>query len=197
MNGMPSVPDFIAKTDLTNIGISLGGAALINGIFGRQWGIFNQFGIPIMLADSVVSFSYDANADISKYPVEGGKFASYNKVSNPSMYTVQFAKQSGGVLERGAFLAQIEAALKSTLNFNIVTPEYVYLNSQVIGINLDRSREDGATCLRVNVELEEVREAKVEYAFEEVKAPSDSNTVDGGAKESSEASTSVLQRVFG
>ena len=45
-------------------------------------------------------------------------------------------------------------------------------------------------------DLEEVLEAKVEYSIEEVKAPSDSKTVDGGAKQSTQR-TSVLRGLFG
>ncbi|WP_236522929.1 hypothetical protein, partial [Escherichia coli] len=90
--------------------------------------------------------------------------------------------------ERGGLLAEIEALLKSTVSFHIITPEYVYLNYQIVGINHARSGQDGATMITVNVDLEEVLEAKVEYSIEEVKAPSDSKTVDGGAKQS----TSIL-----
>lgn len=186
--GMPSVPDFIPVEALTNVGLSLGGAALINAVFGKTWGIVNQFGIPIVLADTVVSMNYDAGSSISKYPVEQGSFASYNKVNAPSMATVSMAKGSGGSQERGGLLAQIEALLKSTVSFHIITPEYVYLNYQIVGINHARSAQDGATMITVNIDLEEVLEAKVEYSIEEVKAPSDSKTVDGGAKQS----TSIL-----
>lgn len=196
MNGLPSVPGFIAPEVLTNVGLSLGGAALINGVFGKVWGIVNEFGIPVVLADTVLGMNYDAGSSISKYPVEQGSFASFNKVNAPSMATVQMAKGSGGVLERGLFLAQLEGLLKSTLSFHIITPEYVYLNYQIIGINHARTAQDGATMITVNLDLEEVLEAKVDYSIEEVKNPSDANTVDGGAKESKQR-TSVLSDIFG
>ena len=193
--GMPSIPDFIAPEVLTNVGISLGGAALINAIFGKTWGIVNQFGIPILLPDSVLGMNYDAGASISKYPVENGSFASYNKVNSPSMATVQMVKGKGGVLERSLFLAQLEALLKSTLSFYIITPEYVYMNYQIIGINHARSVQDGATMITVNVDLEEVLEAVTEYSTEEVKAPSDSNPVDGGAKPATQRSSELREIV--
>lgn len=196
MIGMPNIPNFIAPEVLTNVGLSLGGAALINGVFGKVWGIVNEFGIPIVLADTVLGMNYDAGSSISKYPVEQGSFASFNKVNNPSMATVQMAKGSGGVLERGLFLAQLEGLLKSTLSFHIITPEYVYLNYQIVGINHARTAQDGATMITVNLDLEEVLEAKVDYSIEEVKNPSDANTVDGGAKESKQR-TSVLSDIFG
>lgn len=196
LSGMPKVPNFIPKSVLTSIGLSLGGAALINGVFGKTWGIVNQFGIPVVLADTVVSMNYDAGASISKYPVERGSFASYNKVNNPSMASVQMAKGGESVLGRSLFLTQLEALLKSTLSFHIITPEYVYMNYQIIGLSTARSAQDGAAMIRVNIDLEEVLEANVEYDIEEVKAPSDSKTVDGGAQPS-RPRASVLAGIFG
>lgn len=196
MNGLPDIAGYIAPEVLGNVGIALGGAALINGIFGKRWGVVNQFGIPIVLADTVLSMNYDAGSSISKYPVEKGSFASYNKVNAPSMATVSLVKGGNSVTERSLFLAQLETLLKSTLSFHIVTPEYVYMNYQIIGINHARSAQDGATMITVNLDLEEVLEAKVEYSIEEVKNPSDANTVDGGAKQSTER-VSILANIFG
>ena len=196
MDGLPKIPNYVAPEVLNNVGIALGGAALLNATFGKVWGVVNQFGIPIVLADTVLGMNYDAGSSISKYPVKKGSFASYNKVNAPSMATVQMAKGGISVTERGLFLAQLETLLKSTVSFNIISPEYVYLNYQIIGINHARSAQDGATMIKVNLDLEEVLEAKVEYDIEEVKAPSDANTVDGGAKQSTQR-TSILSDIFG
>lgn len=192
MDGLPKIPNYVAPEVLSNVGIALGGAALLNATFGKVWGIVNEFGIPIVLADTVLGMNYDAGSSISKYPVEKGSFASYNKVNAPSMATVQMAKGGDSVTSRGLFLAQLETLLKSTVSFNIISPEYVYLNYQIIGINHARSAQDGATMIKVNLDLEEVLEAKVEYDIEEVKAPSDSNTVDGGAKQSTQKTSGLF-----
>lgn len=197
MRGMPNIPAYVSRNVLSNNAISLGGAALINGVFGKVWGVFNEFGIPIVLADSFGGMTYDAGSSISKYPVEQGSFSSYNKVNNPSMATVTFHKGSGGVTGRSLFLTQLETLLKSTISFHIVTPEYVYLTYQIIGINHARTAQDGATLLTVNLDLEEVLEAKIEYDIEEVKAPSDANTKDGGAKESKPRDGALYQLIFG
>ena len=195
MDGMPNISSYISKEVISNIGLSTGGALLINGVFGKKWGVFNEFGIPIVLADSFGGMTYDAGSSISKYPVEQGSFNSYNKVNNPSMATVTLHKGSGGVTGRSLFLTQLEALLKSTLSFHVITPEYVYMNYQIIGINHARTAQDGATLVTVNLDLEEVLEAKIEYDIEEVKAPSDANTVDGGAKESKQTSSVLVQGV--
>lgn len=191
MNGMPSIPSFTTPQALIGGAISFGGAALISGIFGKTWGIVNEYGVPILLADTFASMNYDAGAQISKYPTEQGKFASYNKVDMPSMATVQMIKGGDSALTRGLFLTQLEQLKKSTLAFHIITPEYVYMNFQIIGLNHARSAQSGATMIAVNIDLEEVLEAKVEYSTEEVAEPSDSTTVDGGAKESKVAQSGL------
>lgn len=196
MDGMPKIPNFIAPEVLSSSLLSLGGAALVRGVFGKTWGIVNEFGVPLVLADTVLSMNYDAGAQISKYPTEKGMFASYNKVDMPSMATVTMAKGGESVMGRSLFLTQLEALKKSTLSFHIITPEYVYMNYQIIGLNHARSAQDGATMITVNIDLEEVLEAKVKYDIEEVKAPSDSNTVDGGAKQSTQRQ-SILSGIFG
>lgn len=196
MNGMPNIPNFSAPS-LINAALSLGGAALIKAVFGKQWGVVNQYGIPILLADSVLGLSHDAGASISNLPLEKGSFASYNKVNNPSMATVQLAKSSGGSLQRGLFLTQLEMLLKSTLSFHIISPEYVYMNYQIIGTNLSRTSTEGCTLLRVNLDLQEVLEAKVEYDTEVVENPSDAQTKDGGAKQAEDkTSSSVLYDII-
>lgn len=189
MDGMPSVSGLIDQA------ISLGGAALVTAVFGKQWGIFNQYGVPIILADSMVGMTYDAGASVSNFPVENGEFRSYNKTRNPSMASVTLAKGSGGTLKRGLFLTQLETLLKSTISFYIVTPEYVYMNYQIIGINHSRSASEGATLIKVNLDLQEIVKAKIDYDLEEVENPSDSTTKDTGAKESTERPSSILNDI--
>ena len=197
MNGIPNIPNF-SPSILSSGAVSFGGAALIDAIFGKQWGIVNQYGLPIVLADSVVAMSYDASASVSNLPIESGSFASYNKVDNPSMATVTLAKSEGGPLKRGLFLTQLEALKKSTLGFHVITPEYVYTNYQIVGLSHSRSASEGTTLIRVNVDLQEVKEAKVQYDEEEVQNPSDAQTKDGGDKQAQEAPRdSKLYEIFG
>lgn len=193
MIGMPKIPDFKGlATAGQATGTSFGGAALLGAVFGKQWAIVNEFGVPVLLVDSVLSFAYDNNSTISHFPVEKGSFASYNKVDNPYLATVQLAKSTGGTLQRGLFLTQLETLKKSTLKFHVITPEYVYMNASIISTSLVRDANDGCTLLKVNVELEEIREAEIEYDFEEVKAPSDSTTKDGGSKQGQDKSNDTL-----
>ena len=90
------------------------------------------------------------------------------------------SKGSGSSLERGAFLAQLLAYEGSTLKFYVISPEFVHRNMCITGVDYARSAQEGVQLIVVNVQLEEVREVKVNYSFEEVAAPEDAKTVDGG-----------------
>lgn len=201
MFGLPDlpidkIPDFKGLVSGgIDSGISFGGAALINTLFGNYWGIFNEYGVPLLLADNVLSLQYQNQSRVVNAPIESGSFTSYNKVADPYKATVQLSKGSGGALMRGAFLAQIETLAKSTLKFYIITPEYVYKSANIVGFDLARSATDGATLIKVNVHLEEIREVKVKYEVEEVKNPDDSKVADAGDKGSLSSDNPFLQSV--
>ncbi|MEQ1977349.1 phage baseplate protein [Xenorhabdus sp. SGI240] len=196
---MPDIPNWKGIPDAAmDAGISLGGAALINKLFGNYWGIFNQYGIPLLLADSVISLQYQNQYRVVSAPIENGSFATYNKVGEPYKVTVQLSKSSGGTLERGAFLSQLEILAKSTLKFHVITPEFVYTNAAIVGYDIAREAKDGATLLKVNLHLEEIREVTVKYDKEQVKNPDDAKKKDTGDKTQkveSNASSGSLEKM--
>lgn len=188
MIGIPNIPDFKGLvTSGGNALIGLGGAAIIRAIFGNVWGLVNEFGIPVVLADNVLGLSFQSASTIVNAPIEGGSFASYNKVATPSQAVVQMSKGSGGALQRGAFLAQLLALEGSTLKFYVISPEFVHRNMCITNVDYARSAQEGVQLIVVNVSLEEVREVKVNYSFEEVEAPSDAKAVDGGSVQPKDA----------
>ena len=196
MIGIPNIPDFKGLvTSGSNALIGLGGAAIIRAIFGNVWGLVNEFGVPVLLADNVLGLSFQSASTIVNAPIEGGSFASYNKVATPSQAVVQMSKGSGGALQRGAFLAQLLALEGSTLKFYVISPEFVHRNMCITNVDYARSAQEGVQLIVVNVSLEEVREVKVNYSFEEVEAPSDAKAVDGGSVQPKDATanTSILK----
>jgi hypothetical protein len=194
--GIPDIPDFKGLvTSGTDALISFGGATLIRKVFGNQWGVFNQFGIPILLSDTFHSLKYQNNSQISQAPVEKGTFASYNKVQNPYQATVTMVRGGGDVSKRGLFLAQLELLSNSTLLFHVVTPEYVHINAAITGYDYARDPNAGARMIVANIHLEEVREAKVTYETKEPKNPEDSPKVDEGEQQTTEASQSILSKI--
>lgn len=190
IDGIPNVKGLVSAA--TDAAISLSGASLINAFFGNYWGIFNEYGVPILLADNVVSLKHTNSSKVSQAPIEKGSFTSYNKVSDPYKATVQLSKGTGGTLERGAFIAQIETLAASTLKFHIITPEFVYTNATISGYDMAREASDGAQLIKVNLHLEEIREVIFKYDTETVKNPSDAAVKDGGEKQPLSQSESLL-----
>lgn len=174
--GIPSVPKL--PSNIGNALISFGGAQLINRVFNDYWGIFNQRGIPILLADNVVTFNHESKSQVSSSPVEQGSFSSYNKVAEPFQISVMMSKASGGVFQRGAFIAQIDALKNSTDLFMVITPEAVYSNCAITSYDYAREAGDGARMIKVNIHLQEVREVVVEY--KKTKVESAAPEQDGG-----------------
>lgn len=194
--GIPDIPDFKGLvTSGTDALISFGGASLIRMVFGNQWGVFSQFGIPILLADTVYSVNYQNTSQIAQAPVEKGTFASYNKVQNPYQATVVMARGGGDATLRGLFIAQLELLSKSTLLFHIITPEYVHTNAAIIGYDYAREPQSGARMIVASLRLEEVREAVVAYESKETANPADSTTVDTGEQQPVETPSSIIRGV--
>lgn len=145
----------------------------------QQWGIFdnngNQLGIlsnggnglfqsiiasitgnggPVL---STNAFELTKDTKISDFPIEGGSFATYNKVILPVEPVVTLALQ-GSASDRTTFLNLLNAACESTDLYSVVTPEVTYVNYSLERMNLVRRAERGATLLMVEITLKEIRE---------------------------------------
>lgn len=130
--------------------------------------------------DSVVSFGFVKESEISDYPVEAGGFQTYNKVERPSdikmtlalggnftLSNIVSAVESGsiggafssltGTTARTKFLNQIEAAQKSVALLNVVTPDKTYQSLNITHVDYDRTAAAGAKLLQVDLRLEQVR----------------------------------------
>lgn len=174
--GVPSVPGL--PKNIGDAAIKFGGALAINAIFGNYWGIFDQNGIPLLLVDNIKAVRFRTESKISQSPVEQGSFVSYNKVIEPYSVEVLMTKGSGGVAERGAFLALLDTFKNSTDLFMVITPEAIYPNCNIIGYDYAREASDGARLIKANVRLQEIREIVPEYS--KTKTPAASETVNSG-----------------
>lgn len=133
----------------------------------------------VIVFDSVVSFSFEQEYEISDYPIEAGSFQSYNKVIRPAMIKMTLAlggsfnlsnivsaAESGsiggafssltGSSARTLFLSQVNAALASEQILNVVTPDMTYDGFNVTHVDYDRTAAAGAKLLQVDVWLEQV-----------------------------------------
>ncbi len=159
--GIPDVPNM--PKNAGDALIRFDGARLVNWVFGEKWGVFNQRGIPLLLADNVASVKFENKSQVSAAPVENGAFAAYNKVADPFKASVMMTKASGGVAERSAFLALLDTFAHSTDLYMIITPEAVYPNCAITGYDYIREAGNGARMLKVNVHFQEVRLVRAEY----------------------------------
>lgn len=152
--GLPDIvlgPVAVALAPLTSD--DLGVLALLGA---SQWGIY-QDGTPVIVADTVLDLSYMKSYAVSDYPVEGGSFASYNKVETPFEGRIRFT--SGGSPDvRAALIASVEGVVADLNLYDIVTPDQVYINANVVREEYRRTNTDGgASLLTIDVSVQEIR----------------------------------------
>jgi hypothetical protein len=145
----------------------------------------NKGGTPVLTPDSVLSLEWHGEERISDYPVQNGQFASYNKVKVPfdlrmvmtcqGLNYVQSALQSvtqsldqalgqlglafGQPMSRDAFLKQLDTMLDSTDLYDVVTPDKVYQNVNLVGYNHSKQDTKGAVMIIAELMFREVRES--------------------------------------
>ena len=129
-------------------------AASILSIFGPpQWGLFDQYGNPLLAVDSVADIDYSRDYDLSYYPQEQGAFENYNKVQKPYQAKLGFFINQS----RFVFLQSIEAIAASLEPVVVLTPEIVYASANVTHYGYRRESRHGVSLIRVEVWVEEVR----------------------------------------
>jgi hypothetical protein len=143
------------------------GNALESQLTGSSLAVLSTFG-----------FDFTKEMRVSDFPVEGGSFASYNKVEMPANPVVTLAL-AGTEGDRTTFLNAIDTVCKSTQLCTVITPEAVYDNYTVDRYRYQRRAVRGATLLMVEVSLKEVRD--VVAAFTTVTVTPIVNPQDPGA----------------
>jgi hypothetical protein len=167
----------------------------VPSVVGKLGG--NKSGNPVLTPDSVLSLEWHGEERISDYPVQLGQFASYNKVKVPfdlrmvmtcqGLNVVQEALQSvtqsldqalsniglafGQPMSRDAFLRQLDMMLESTDLYDVVTPDKVYHNVNLVANNHAKKHDEGGTLIIAELMFREVRESgKASYASPTVTA---------------------------
>ena len=150
----------------------------IIGLFGNQWGIF-QNGIPVIVPDTVATVEYKQAWLISDYPVEEGAFQSYDKVQTPFEATIRMAV-GGSTADRQVFLEDV-AAIAGTFDlYDVVTPDAIYQSANVVSYDYRRTAHEGLGLLVVDIRLVEVR-VTATTQFSNTQSPSGANTTFTGA----------------
>jgi hypothetical protein len=157
--------------------------------YGPQWGIFDATGGLAVEPDNIVAFEANSEFRIADYPIENGKFESYNKVQMPYDLRVVMSK-GGNDLDRSEFLAAISNLVGSTLLYSVVTPDSSYTSVNAVRYDYRRSAEAGATLLTVEVQCRQVR-TTARIAFTSSKTASGSAIVNDGPVQTTSAPANV------
>jgi hypothetical protein len=128
---------------------------------GPRWGIFDKNGQPVGAWDSVVKVAYRHEMRIADFPIEGGAFASYNKVQVPFDIRISFAIGSGagGTNRRTKLLSDLEQAVQSLDFYTVATPEATYPQANLTHLEYARETQRGVNLLVIDVFVQEVRPA--------------------------------------
>ena len=142
------------------------------GELSPPWGIY-QNGLPVVQADSVVTFDFKQDYTISDYPVEAGAFESYDKVQVPFDVRVRYAS-GGSPANRQALLTSIQNIVGDLNLYDVVTPEATYQSCNVIHQDYRRASNNGVGLVQIDVWFREVR-VTATAAFQNVKSPASSS----------------------
>lgn len=142
---------------------------------GPQWGIFTPDGQPFAIPDSVASVDFRRQFRVADYPIEDGGFMNYDKVATPYDSRVRFMVGA----DRPSFLDAVDIACRSLTLYDVVTPDYVYHNANIIHYDYRREAAAGVSLITVDVWLQQIRVLPTaQYA--NTKAPEGASTSDNG-----------------
>jgi hypothetical protein len=143
------------------------------------WGIYDSNNAKALTPDTIIAVGYQAEHRIADFPIEEGGFESYNKVAMPFDTRVVMTK-GGTYEERRTFAAAIEELRGDMKLYSVVTPERTYLSVNFSRVSIDRSREQGAGLITVELHLTEIRQ-NATATFSKAKEPASADTKSNGS----------------
>lgn len=192
----PLLNNALPSASLTNNLFTQDLAAI--GLLPPQWGLFDEGGEPVVVADNVTRVEYKQEWSIADYPLEEGQFETYDKVNSPFMARVTFTA-GGGQSNREAFLASIASIAGTLEKYTLVTPEVSYANVNVTHYDYTRTAMKGMGLLEVTIWVQEVR-TDVSTETADSQEPSGASTTSGGQVQAESVEpgtkTSLLEQMF-
>jgi hypothetical protein len=124
----------------------------------------------VVTPDSILTFNYKKEWQVTTSPTQQGGFADYNRVAVP--FEVQLRLSKGGTeAQRREFLESIED-LNSTELYEIRTPEKTYFRCNLTRFEVARRGERGAFFLtEVDVFFREIRSVTPQYSRTQIANP--------------------------
>ena len=137
--------------------------------------------------DSFISMNGVHDSQIVENAIEKGSFRSVNKIIRPKQFTIELARGGGfKFLENGIknMLYNLEQYQGSTILCRIITPYGVITNLNLKKLEYSFTRDTGSCLLIARLTFQEIigKAERKKIRVEEVKKPSDADTVDTGVK---------------
>lgn len=197
---MPAVPNLPGVPPLSSYLLgALPGLLLTDLVFAligetaAPWGIYLG-GVPVVDADSVVTFDFRQEYTVSDYPLEQGAFESYDKVQVPFDVRVRYAA-GGSEFNRQLLLTSIDDIVGDLNLYDVVTPEIVYPSCNVVHQDYRRTNVNGVGLLQIDVWLVQVR-VTAQAAFQNVQNPQSASAKSLGIVQPSEV-TPAMRAILG
>lgn len=159
----------------------------------NQWGVYTAGNVLALKPDNIVALGYSAEHRVADYPIEEGGFETYDKVALPFDIRVIMTK-GGAVEDRREFLNAVDNLRGDTELYNVVTPERAYLNCNFTRVSVDRSREQGAGLVTVELHLREIRQSAT-ATFSKTADPASADTASKGSVQAKETDKVAQQKV--
>lgn len=168
---------------------------------GTEWGLFknkkstssssivtaleNAVGLGTSLSlfpDSLVfEVGFSSPTNIAQARIEGGSFVSYNKTLGPRQIRIGMSF-SGSSRSKADQLSRLDNLRKSTTLVSVRMPSYSFQNMNIVDVMGDRSAQQGADLLVVNVILQEAR-IEAQTVIVQTKNGTTASEVDTGSKQ--------------
>ena len=167
-----------------------------------QWGFVMESGEIPIVPDSFIDFEYREEHKIPNYPVEDGGFASYNKVALPFDVRVTVSCNGNGTMTKEDFLTAIESLINSLTLLNVITPNKIYTNCNLIHVDYRREAKQGVSLIIAKLYFQEVRitQASVVTTSEPSGTPTQNNgqvsPVSPTAKQQTQANNTKIDFAF-
>ena len=142
------------------------------------WGIFDSSGNNVLNPDSIIAFEYRQEWKLANYPLEGGAFASYDKVQTPYETRIQMAK-GGSDAVRQSFLTTMQAVAASLSLYTVVTSDATYPNVNIGNWGYRKTSRNGVSLLTIDIFLQQINVAGI-ATVTQTAAPDGAAQTNGG-----------------
>lgn len=127
-----------------------------------QWTIYEAETGDALNFRAFMGADISADSKVISAPVERGSFVSYNKVNSPLEVTVQGAIK-GEPDELATALDKLDELRQGVTLLNVVTPDRVYRDVNLVKLSYARTVDDGADLIIFEARFTEIKQITAMY----------------------------------